>query len=129
IQSSFTPEMIQDFNLGGAENFWDHLLANQIGQIRTWAIFWYASIFLQKALCLHPSLSYSRNIGWDGTGAHCQYSKVFMTQPINYRPITRFPDSLIEDQQIYRDIQTFYQENRSSGFKSVIRKLWKLSAR
>lgn len=49
----------------------NQLLQNKLGQINTWAIFWYASVFLNKGVSLHPSISLTNNIGLDGSGEHC----------------------------------------------------------
>jgi len=49
----------------------NQLYQNKTGQINTWAIFWYASVFLNKGCCLHPSISLTNNIGLDGSGENC----------------------------------------------------------
>ncbi len=47
-----------------------HLEANLDGRLNTWAIFWYASIFLAGGTSLHPYPSLVQNIGTDGSGIH-----------------------------------------------------------
>lgn len=59
------------FNLEGALSHNEQLIANKKGDLNTWAIFWYATIFLQKGLCLYPNQSMVKNIGFDGSGVHC----------------------------------------------------------
>lgn len=56
------------FNLGDCNGYSDQLLRNQSGELKTWAIYWAASIFLQGGLCLNPRYSLVKNIGVDGTG-------------------------------------------------------------
>lgn len=46
----------------------DQLFQNKSNKINTWAIFWYASIFLKGGICLHPYPSLVQNIGTDGSG-------------------------------------------------------------
>jgi hypothetical protein len=41
---------------------------NISGQINTWAIFWYGSMFLQGGTTLMPTVSIVQNIGLDGSG-------------------------------------------------------------
>lgn len=41
---------------------------NISGQINTWAIFWYASIFLHGGTSIVPTISLVQNIGLDGSG-------------------------------------------------------------
>ena len=37
----------------------------------SWAIRWYASVFLKDKLTLYPSYSFVQNIGIDNSGEHC----------------------------------------------------------
>jgi hypothetical protein len=60
------------FNLDGVLNFHEQLENNISGSIKTWAIMWYTSIFLNGGLCLYPKVSLSKNIGLDGTGENCE---------------------------------------------------------
>lgn len=41
------------------------------GEIDSWAIYWYASVFLKDGLTLYPKKSLIQNIGFDGSGTHC----------------------------------------------------------
>lgn len=59
------------FNLEGTLDFHTHLERNLDGSLNTWAIKWFASIFLNNGLCLYPSHSLTKNIGFDGTGENC----------------------------------------------------------
>jgi len=52
LPPQFTQEMIRDFNYENTNKFYDQVLANINGKLRTWAIFWYATIYLNNALCL-----------------------------------------------------------------------------
>lgn len=44
---------------------------NRKGIMKTWAVKWYLSIFIQKGLCLYPHKSLVNNIGFDGSGENC----------------------------------------------------------
>jgi GT2 family glycosyltransferase len=61
---------IQPFNLYGGYDFWDQVVKNASGQLHTWAVFWYSTIFEQGGLCLNPTKAMTTNIGFDGTGTH-----------------------------------------------------------
>jgi len=65
------PKVRYDFNLEGVLNFHEQLENNINGSIHTWAIKWFTSIFLCNGLCLYPSHSLTKNIGFDGTGENC----------------------------------------------------------
>lgn len=86
----FTPEMIRQFNVEGSDTgMWQQIEDNISGKINTWAIFWYATIFLQHGLCLAPTKSLVRNIGLDNSGVHCGTSK--------WQEITHLIDARIEE--------------------------------
>lgn len=65
--SSFTMRLRFDC-LGG---FYNQLLRNFNGELKTWAVFWYASVFKQNGLILYPNRSLVKNIGFDGSGENC----------------------------------------------------------
>lgn len=71
ILKNFSKNDIRRFNLEDNENFWGQVLANNAGNINTWAVFWYAIIFKKEGLCLHPTQTFVENIGLDGSGIHC----------------------------------------------------------
>ena len=50
--------------------FWKQIESNFNHKTNTWAIFWYASIYMNRGLCVNPKISYTKNIGMDGTGMH-----------------------------------------------------------
>lgn len=69
---TFSKDDIKKFNLENNENFWGQVLGNKNGRINTWAVFWYAIIFKNDGLCLHPTQTFVENIGLDGSGIHCR---------------------------------------------------------
>lgn len=71
LLAAWSPEKRRAFNLDGAYDFFGQVEDNAAGRIRTWAIFWYATIFEQGGLCLNPTHSFVQNIGFDGSGEHC----------------------------------------------------------
>ncbi|EAY32010.1 glycosyltransferase [Microscilla marina] len=75
-------DKVSAFNIDDSYNFIEHLEANIEGRMNTWAIRWQASVFLEDGLCLYPKKSLTRNIGFDGSGEHCTYSKLYLTQPM-----------------------------------------------
>ena len=60
------------FTINGSNPaFKNHLEMNLNGNLNTWAIFWYASVYLNDGVSLHPYPSLVQNIGFDGSGVHC----------------------------------------------------------
>jgi hypothetical protein len=77
--SDFSRKDIYLFNVYGMSANWEQILANVRGRIDTWAVFWYATIFKHKGLCLNSTKSYVKNIGFDGSGIHCSGDDMFNT--------------------------------------------------
>ena len=61
----------RSFNLDGTEDFLEQVELNAAGRLRSWAVFWYATIFEHGGLCLSPTRAYVQNVGLDGTGENC----------------------------------------------------------
>ena len=57
--SQFTASDIKRFNLNGVRNdCWSQVIQNKKGVINTWAIYWYATIYINNGMCLNPSQSF-----------------------------------------------------------------------
>ena len=65
ILNNFSSQDIFRFNMNNKINYWSQILRNKSGAINTWAVFWYANIFKKEGLCLSPTSSLSKNIGFD----------------------------------------------------------------
>lgn len=99
------------FNLDGAYDFLNHLQLNLAGRISTWAIFWYASVFLAGGQCLHPSVSLTANIGHDGCGTNCKSTDSF-DGALGTERITEFPDAVAEHPVALERVRRFYLGNK-----------------
>lgn len=78
LVDSWDKATIKAFNLDNAYDYWSQVLMNLDGRMCTWAVFWYATVFEHQGLSLNPAVSYVKNIGFDGSGEHCnedQYAK------------------------------------------------------
>lgn len=86
------------FDLDGASFHFEELRRNEDGELKTWAVKWYASIFLAGGLCLYPKRSLVRNFGFDGSGNHCEndssgyFRKLPMASRVKPRRIRIFED-------------------------------------
>lgn len=96
------------FDLEGTAHHLQELEQNVTGELKTWAVRWYASIFLQEGLCLYPRTSLVRNIGFDGTGENCHadrkfYESIPVTSSIKVQrlPLQESPDYLLAHQAHY----------------------------
>ncbi len=72
VQAAGTPE----FNVENSYHFFDELTRNAEGNLDTWHVRWYASMFLNQALAVFPPRSLTRNIGFDERGSNCHSGRM-----------------------------------------------------
>jgi len=124
--NEYSNRRIRCFNMDGAYDYWSHVVLNERGIINTWAIFWYASVFQQGGLCLHPAISMVNNIGFDGTGENCGEAGYFSTSPAT-KPITCFEKNITENMLAYTRTRNFYLSLRPNflgrGFAAIRNRL------
>jgi hypothetical protein len=122
ITQDFSKKDIKYFNLDGAENFWGQVLANKEGKINTWAVYWYATIFRNKGLCLNPSQTFVDNIGLDGSGVHCGINTFSMSN-LNLKKSIKFTTEFKENGIALCRIQLFYKKMKKAFGVRVINKM------
>lgn len=74
-------ETLHRFDLVGRYDYSRMLRARLEGRNDSWAILWWWKVFRDGGLVLHPSQSLVANIGFDGTGTHCDDSEKKQTEP------------------------------------------------
>jgi hypothetical protein len=109
LLGEFSKQTINRFNMDGAYNFWAQVEQNGRGEIDTWAIFWYASVFLKGGLCLHPNISMVNNIGHDNTGEHCRETSDYLTV-LASSPVRYFERNIIESSIAHARTRKFFLE-------------------
>ena len=120
LMSRFDSRMINDFSIDGYMNFWKQMNEFKTGKNNSWAIRWYASIFLRKGLTLNPSVSMINNIGHDGTGVHSGLNDIYNVV-INDKPIVYFPDLITENKEAYTCIKNFLKTRKGSFRQRLVR--------
>lgn len=120
----FADEDIHRFNLNGAHDYWGQLVANERGALKTWAVYWYASVFSRDGLCLHPRESLVTNIGHDGSGTNCGVSSIFRGN-MSGKPVTSFPVEIDEHAMAMRRLEEFFGALRQPERKSLLRRMVK----
>ena len=118
--SQFNTEKKHQFSIEGAMNFWKQIEEFKSGKNNSWAIRWYASIFLKGGLTLNPSQSLINNIGHDGTGIHSGLNDIYNVV-INPQPIHFFPEKIKEDQQAYLSIKEFLKNRKGNLWQRILR--------
>lgn len=120
LMAQFDQQMISRFSIEGTMNFWKQMLDFKAGKNNSWAIRWYASIFLKGGLTLNPSRSLIQNIGNDGSGIHSNNESMYQVQ-LSRNPVTRFPDVLEENAQAYNAIKHFLRHRKGSIWQRAVR--------
>jgi hypothetical protein len=114
---------IARFSIEGKMNFWKQIEQFKAGKNNSWAIRWYASIFLKNGLTLNPSQSLIQNIGHDGTGVHSNKEDMYHVQ-MGRKQVTQFPDTIEENEEAYKAIKNFLA-NRKGTLLQRIRRFMK----
>lgn len=113
LLSQFDETKKNAFSIENNMNFWKQMLDFKRKKNNSWAIRWYASIFLKGGLTLNPSQSLVNNIGHDGTGVHSGLNDIYNVI-INPQPITEFPKIIEEDKKAYLAIKNFLANRKGS---------------
>lgn len=79
----FDKERRKDFNINNSYDYFSQIKLNYQNKINTWAIFWYATVYENNGLSLHPKESFVENIGHDGSGIHCGEDVNYSVEPAN----------------------------------------------
>ena len=112
IINQFSPSDIKRFNLDGANNFWMQMVLNRKKKLDTWAIYWYATIFKNNGLCINPTESFVRNIGFDGSGNHTFNATYKDNKILNKKKQINFDIVVEENIFIINQIKEYYLNSK-----------------
>lgn len=115
-------ELIKVFNHNNSYDYYSHLKLNHNGKLRTWAIFWYLSVFFNNGICLHPCVSYTRNIGHDGSGQNCKVDDRFDVE-LSKNSDFKFPENIEINCLAEEKLIKFYLGLKISLIRRIINKL------
>jgi len=118
--SQFNQKKILQFSIDGNMNFWKQIQEFKSGKNNSWAIRWYASIFLRGGLTLNPAKSLIQNIGNDGSGIHSNKEDIYQV-PIHKEAITNFPDKIEESVEAHLVIKHFLRNRKGSLWQRLVR--------
>ncbi|QKJ31325.1 sugar transferase [Mucilaginibacter mali] len=120
LMQQFDKEKISRFSIQHTMNFWKQMLGFKAGKNNSWAIRWYASVFLKGGLTLNPSHSLVHNIGNDGSGTHSNNEHMYSVQ-VAQKSVTQFPDVIEENPQAYHAIWQFLKNRKGTLWQRVVR--------
>jgi len=118
----FDRKMIKQFNLNGSYDYFEQILANKSGAINSWAIYWYASCFLNDGLSLHPRESFVRNIGMDGSGVHCNDTNLFYVD-LATENVKNFGTVIEENKEATKQLVSYFRGIRSYSISGALNKI------
>lgn len=120
LMGQFDAKKKAEFSIDHTMNFWKQILDFKNKKNNSWAIRWYASIFLKGGLTLNPSQSLVNNIGHDGTGVHSGINDIYNVI-INPKPITSFPNQILENPEAYQAIKGFLSTRKGTLWQRIKR--------
>lgn len=120
--------MQREFDILGTTRYTAMLKAQAEGRVDSWAIRWYASVFLARGLCLHPNQSLVQNIGHDGTGVHCARTNAYDVRLAHARQ-WRWPDDVEESTAALDAMADFYRSIRGSLRSRISRFIYRALSR
>lgn len=120
IIARFDRKKKNEFSIDGTMNFWKQIIEFKLGRNNSWAIRWYASIFLKGGLTLNPSKSLINNIGHDGSGIHSGLNDIYHVI-INPVLLTTFPEKIEENKEAYLAIKDFLKTRKGSLWQRILR--------
>ena len=120
--AQFDKEKIKQFSIDYSMNFWQQIHEFKNGKNNSWAIRWYASIFLNKGLCVTPKYSLIQNIGADGSGVHSGVNDIYNVEIYN-QPLSKekFYSGSDESVEGYNALKYFFKHRKGSFFKRIQR--------
>lgn len=114
-----------EFDIQGTVSY-TNMLENQLkGSIDSWAVRWYASVFINHGLCLHPARSLVSNIGHDGSGIHCGETNNYEVEISNVMPIIN-RHKIKENTEALKEIKCFYDSFKRPFYLRVFNKLLRI---
>jgi len=120
LLKQFDKKKTDRFSIEGTMNFWKQLEGFKAGKNDSWAIRWYASIFLKGGLTLNPSTSLINNIGNDGSGVHSNKENMYHVR-ITQKAVKQFPVEIKEDPQAYQAIKNFLKNRKGTLLQRGLR--------
>lgn len=107
-----------EFDYQGSFNFTGMLKDQVEGRNDSWAIRWYASLFLKNMLTLHPNKTYINNIGMDYSGIHSIFDQNLDSTELNFSDSYFFPKKISENIEARKIIIDYLKESYNLNLKN-----------
>lgn len=114
--------LIKQFDFNDSYPF-STMLQNQVlGKNDSWAIRWYASIFLENKLTLYPSRSLVQNIGMDSSGQNCIETSGYDVN-LSSKPVVIKDILVINSKDRYLEFESFFRSQHKGLFQRIFKKI------
>lgn len=100
------------FNLNGSYPYFRMLKRQAKGQVDSWAIRWYASVFLNHGLALHPCRSLVKNDGYGVEATHTKIKRYKDSDKLSKNEVFLFPPAELNMAEV-QAIFSYLQSNNS----------------
>ena len=115
-------EKRREFDIQGSIKYYRMLVLQAFGVNDSWAIRWYASVFLNNGLCLHPGKSLVNNIGQDDSGTHSDSTNVYNVEVSEGKNFT-FTTDISENKKAVALMANFYYSIKKPIYISAYKKI------
>lgn len=114
--------LIKEFDFNNSYPF-SKMLQNQVlGKNDSWAIRWYASIFLANKLTLYPSKSLVQNIGMDSSGQNCVKTSDYDVH-LSSKPVFIEDIMIAHSKNRYLEFENFFRSQHIGLFQRIFKKI------
>ena len=120
IIQTWTNKKIKEFNFDNSMNFYSQILRNYSNQLNSWAIFWYATIFSKKKLCINPIKTFTQNLGISTSATNTKSIEHIFNSKLTTFKYQSFvyPNKVVEDKEIYKKIRRSFKLNK---YKNILK--------
>lgn len=117
IQSD--PLLRDRFNFGGYD------YATMLNNPKSWAIRWYYSVWLRNGLGLYPTQSLVQNIGFDGSGEHCQPDAAYQTEQMTQTITALTQQAAMHPSWVGEQMRYMHQHISERSWRSQMKEVFK----
>lgn len=109
------PAEVKRYNLDGRYDYLDTLRRQMNGQIDSWAIRWYYTVFAHDGLVVFPPRTLVVNTGFDGSGTHHRLATPTRQDLVETGASFDFPTEVVESPQKTQVFDAVSEFRRSSA--------------
>jgi hypothetical protein len=122
-----------EFDFDGSYPYYKMMEDQSNGLNQSWAVRWYASVFIKGMMTLYPGKSLVHNIGLDSSGTHCSDTDIYNTA-VNMNRVAEVETSVEVSQHAREAFKRFFKGSQSKSpdltifqkLKNIVRPVYNL---